>query len=81
MKRAKNNHNDNANNAMKRATMMLLVLFSFALFANAEKRPQTFYWVQHEDQSSTSTDIFLDYIDDEVSTITLKYNVLTSDIW
>ena len=81
MKRAKNKHNDNANNAMKRATMMLLVLFSFALFANAEKLPQTFYWVQHEDQSSTSTDIFLDYIDDEVSTITLRYNVLTSDIW
>ena len=64
----------NANNAMKRATMMLLVIFSFALFANAEKRHRRFIGcntrpILHVYGHSS------DYLDDEVSTITLRYNV------
>ena len=65
--------------------MMLVVTFFVAFFsvllANAEKTPRKYYWVQHVDDSSTSTEIFVDYVDEEVSTITLNWNILPSDIW
>ena len=63
--------------------ILLAIVFAFfsVLFATAEKTPRRYYWVKHVGQSASSTEIFVDFIDEEVSTITLNWNVLTSDIW
>ena len=63
--------------------ILLAIVFAFfsVLFATAEKTPRKIFWVPHVDQSADSTEIFVDFIDEEVSRITLNWNVLSSDIW